>query len=108
MFDWFKVSWVAFVTLFYLLSAYITVKNNIHGGKWFLALILLNASPLWAIVSRYSKDVVLDAFIFDTILVVTYSIGLLYFTNSISKMGWSNYLGVGLMILGIFVFKRGI
>lgn len=99
---------MTFIALFYVLSAYITIKNNSLGGKWFWVMVLVNAMPLWAIVSRFSKDVVLDAFIFDLVLILGYSFGLLYFTQTLSKLGVINWLGITLMFLGLFLFKRGL
>jgi choline-glycine betaine transporter len=64
--------------------------------------------PPWVLISRFSKNIVLDAMIFDTVLVVTYSLGLLHFTNSWTKFQWNNWLGFALMFLGMFIFKKGL
>lgn len=103
-----RYSWVALIAIFYIFSAYITIKNNSLGGKWFWVMVMVNAMPLWALVSRYSKDIVLDAFIFDLVLVLGYSFGLLYFTHTLGKLGVTNWLGITLMFLGLFLFKRGL
>lgn len=104
----FRPTWATLVFFFYLLSAYITVKNNLNGGKWFWIMLISNAVPLWAVVSRYSKDVMFDTLLFDALLVLAYTLGLLWFTGGFSKLSWTNYLGLILFILGLFLFKRNL
>lgn len=100
--------WIPFITLLYIFQAFLTVKTNIHGGKWTWIMVAVCMLPPWVLISRYSKNLVLDAMIFDAILVIAYSFGLLHFTNSWSKFGLYNWLGFGMMILGVFIFKKGL
>lgn len=102
------LSWVPLVTILYLYQSFLSVKNNLQGGKWFWIYFAVSLITPWILVSRFSKDIVFDAFIFDTILVLSYSIGLLYFTNSLSKFGYNQWIGIGMILAGMLFFKRGI
>jgi hypothetical protein len=100
--------WTPLVALLYVLQAFLTVKTNLYGGKWTWIMLFFSVLPPWVLISRHSKNLVLDAMIFDAILVIAYSFGLLHFTNSWAKFEWYNWLGFGMMILGVFVFKKGL
>lgn len=106
-FYWY-LSWVPFITGFYYFQSWLTVQNNLHGQKWFWFYFCTSLLSSWPIISRYSKDVVWDAFIFDVAMVMSYSIGLLYFTNSFSKFSNNQWIGIFLIMVGMFLFKKGI
>lgn len=99
---------MAFVVLLYGLQGYLTIKNNQIGGKWFWFLAISSMLPCWAIVSRYSKDVVLDAIIYDVLLMVSYAVGILYFSNTFERLKVVNLCGIIMIIVGIYLFKRGL
>ncbi len=100
--------WVPFVTILFIIQSWLTVKNNTDGGMWFWIYFVSSLVTPWVLISKYSKDIILDAMIFDSILVVTYSVGLLYFTNSLTKLSFYQYVGCFLIGAGIFLFKKGI
>jgi len=106
-FYWY-LSWVPFITVFYFLQSWLTFKNNTDSNKWFWIYFSVTLISVWPIISKFSKDVVGDAFIFDIVMVLSYSIGLLYFTNSLSKFGYNQWIGIGLLFIGMILFKKGI
>lgn len=100
--------WVPFVTILYIIQSWLTVKNNIHGGGWSWAFFLVSLISPWVLISKFSKDLVFDAMIFDSILVISYSVGLLYFTNTMTKLSTFQFVGCFLILIGIVLFKKGI
>ncbi len=98
--------WVPVTVLIYLFQAWLTVKNNTEGGKWFWIFGLVSLFTPWFIVSKYSKNLMFDAVIFDCILILSFGIGLLYFTKS--KLSLEQLLGIVLIGFGIYMFKTGI
>lgn len=102
------LSWIPVTVGLYILQSWLTVKNNLEDGKWFWIFFVVSLFTPWVIVSKYSKNLVFDALIFDICLVLSYSIGLLYFTNSFSKFSWNQFVGIGLIVFGLFFFKKGI
>lgn len=102
------LSWVPFVTLLYVIQSWLTIQNNNHGGKWFWIFFLASLFTPWVLISKFSKDIMFDAMIFDAILVLSYTLGLLYFTNSFSKFSYPQWIGIFLILVGMVVFKKGI
>ena len=100
--------WIPFITVLYTLQSWLTVKNNLHGGNWSWIYFAASLLTPWVLISKYSKNLILDAMIFDSVLIVTYSLGLLYFTNSMGKLSYTQYLACLLILIGIFLFKKGI
>lgn len=96
------------VVLLYLVQSYFTIKNNQIGSKWFWFLTVSSMIPCWAIVSRFSKNVVVDAIIYDVLLTVSYAIGILYFSNTFERLKVINLCGIILIIVGLLLFKRGL
>jgi hypothetical protein len=97
--------WVPLFIVFSITCAWLSVKNNLVGGVWFWVLAASNIIPFWAFVSRYSKNLFLDALIYDFILLVCYTLGLLYF----SETRLTNYqiAAVVIYFFAFFVFKMG-
>ncbi len=93
---------VPVVCLSYVLTAYLSNLKSF----WFIW--LLNMVPLWAVVNKYSKDVVYDGVVFDVTMTISYTFAILYFTKSYGKLGLSQYLGLGMSLGGLFLFKRGL
>lgn len=100
--------WVPLVIADYILCAYLTHKNNLHGGAWFYFMWGMGFLPLWAFVCKYSKNVVFDGMLFDVLMTITYTLSILYFTKSFEKLGATQYIGLGTILCGLYLFKRGV
>lgn len=101
------ILWIPVVILQYLLIGFLTYKNNTSGG-WVAALWLAGAIPLWPLISRFSRDVVFDGLVFDVCMTVTYTLSVMFFTKAFYKFGLEQYMGLALILFGLFFFKRGI
>lgn len=89
-------------------SAYFSYKQNITGDKlWFFLTWVITCVPLWAIVSRYSKNLVLDATLFDVLVVVVFFFALAHFTGQLHTLRWFQYLGFGMIVAGSILMKIG-
>ncbi len=100
--------WVPIVILDYIMCAYLTNRNNLSGGIWFWAMWSTGAIPIWAMVSKYSKDVVFDGMVFDIVMTITYTLSILYFTKAFQKFGPFQYAGCLAIMAGLFLFKKGV
>jgi hypothetical protein len=67
---------------------------------WALGLI-----PLWGVVSRYSKNILIDGLLYDILMFLTYSISLCIFTKSWEKFTLINYIGLVGIIGGFICLK---
>ena len=95
--------WIPISILSFLLQAWLTYKNNVEGGKWLWIYTILGTLSLWPFISRYSKNLMFDALLFDLVLIVSYGIGIAYLTNV--KFEINQWIGMGIMFVGIILFK---
>lgn len=93
---------VPVVFLVHTLTAYWSNSKN------FWAIWVVGALPLWAFVSKYSKDVVFDGVVFDVTMTISYTLGILYFTKSYYKLGMAQYVGLLMSLGGLLLFKKGL
>lgn len=102
------IYWIPIVTLEYVLCAWLTYKNSNGGAPvWFWLSWGAGMIPLWTLIARQSRNVVLDGLIFDVTMTLVYTTSILYFTKSFSKFGLSQYLGLACLLGGMYLFKRG-
>ena len=66
---------------------------------WFVGAI-----PLWNFVSRYSKNLLADGFVYDLILLLSY-VGTLIYLGEASKFNVVQWIGLVFCILGITLIK---
>jgi drug/metabolite transporter (DMT)-like permease len=60
-------------------------------------------TPLWAIVSRHSKNIIFDAALYDVIMFVFFLLGMVFLTKeSLNKLQW---IGLFLLFTGLFLIK---
>ena len=94
--------WIPLEIVFNVFQAWLSSK--IQTGRFFFYLVWFFGSlPLWAIVAKYSKNMYVDALIYDSILVVSYSLSLLYFTETQLKP--INIVGLLLIFIAMVLIK---
>ena len=91
------------------IGAYTSNKSLEAGGmsKWFFINWACWCLPIWAIVTLYTKDVVFDGILYDIIMTLAFTIGIIYFTRAHEKMNVYNVGGVVLMLAGLVIYKLG-
>ena len=98
---WFYL-WVPLIMVFYAVSAWITTKNNVQGGKWFWIACAYGVVPTWQVISRYSTNIVFDSVLYDLIVTLTFGASLLYFSAATQKyVWWQAALGLAFAVLGL-------
>ena len=100
--------WIPLVVLIYSFQGFLTFKTNTvkDSDFWYRFYILFTMIPLWPVVCKYSKDVVFHAILFDVLLMISYAISLLYFTQSFSKFNNMHWISVLLIVFGLVLFKK--
>ena len=87
-------------------SSYFSYRQNLTQDKvWFFATWALGLIPMWPVVSRYSKNVVADAVLYDTIITLVYYVALLWFTGQFTVVRWWQVLGFVLALVGTVLVK---
>lgn len=88
-----------------ILSGWLSYKNN-HEPRYSLWLYLVGLLQVWVVVSKYSKNLVFDTILYDVIMTFGYVISVAYFTRPDVKL--INYVGFLMVIIGMFLFKKGL
>lgn len=97
----FTALWLSALTVAMTASSYFSYRQNITQDKiWFFLTWAIGVIPMWAIVSRYSKNLVADAVLYDTAIALVYYVALLFFTDGYASLRWWQVLGFFLAILG--------
>lgn len=94
--------WV-FVFLFNCVGAWINQLNNVSTG-WFWWACLVSMVPIFPIISRYSKSLLIDGLVYDVIIFFSYLITLLVLGcgKGITMIQW---VGFGITIIGVILMK---
>ncbi len=101
----FYITWIVSEILVVGFSAWLSYKTNLNS-KFFVAIYLFSLVQVWPFVAKFSKNLLFDAVLYDLILIITYTSVLIYFTKTDLKI--INYIGLGLLFLGMLLFKKGL
>lgn len=69
----------------------------------FIVMYVIGLFPLWSLVAKYSKSLFFDAILYDTILVVSYTLAMAYFTHTELKP--INIIGIALLFMAVVLIK---
>jgi hypothetical protein len=98
--------WIPIEILLYIGAAFLSIKiQQDKGWFWFGVNCFTAAIPLWGLIARKSTNIVFDGLLYDVILIVTYSIFLIYLSKDYSSMKLMNFVGAGMVMLGLIFFK---
>jgi hypothetical protein len=78
--------------------------NNKFGGAWFYYTWISFCIPLWAIMTKVSKDVVIDGMILNVLILFSY-FAVFYFFGEIQKLSTLNIIGIIMFIAGLILAK---
>ena len=95
--------WIPASIIFYIAMAWMSVYAK-NGWGWVIAMMLLQCFGLWPIIARYSKNIVFDAIIFDTLILLTF-FGVLMLMGQMESFKTSQWIGLVLAIAGILLMK---
>jgi hypothetical protein len=101
--------WPLCVVVLYGFHAYASFYNKGASGlKPFLLVwgIGLLITPLWATISRVSKNLMFDGMLFDVLLFITYSIIFMILEKHYLSFKIYNYIGFVFIIIGFILIKK--
>lgn len=96
------------VTLFaqYILVTYLSLKASREQTNMSLFFVwVFSLIPNWIMICKYSNDLVLAGFIYDFIVTLGWTIGVIIFEGK--SFTWSQYAGILFMVAGLLLFKKG-
>jgi len=94
--------WVI-IFIFNMVGAWINYLNNIKIG-WFWWACLISMVPMFPIISRFSKNLLLDGIIYDVVIFFSYLVTLIFLgcAKTVTLVQW---IGVVLTIIGCLLMK---
>jgi hypothetical protein len=92
-----------FVFVFNALGAWVNKLNN-DNPKWFWAACVISICPIFPIISRYTKNLLIDGIIYDVVIFLAYLIVLMMLGcgKSVTLIQWG---GVALTLIGVVLMK---
>ena len=99
--------WVPIVFIIYCILGYCSIKNNIPNSNiiWLYLVWIIGMIPGWAVVSRYSTNIVRDAFLYN--ISMYFAEMLIIILLSSIKLSYYQYGGIILIIFGFILFEIG-
>ena len=85
------------------MSAWLSTKVGNGGKLFFFGLWAWGMLPLWTVIAKYSKNIFYDALLYDGILLVSYTLAMLYFTQTELKP--INVFGLLLLFVAVILIK---
>jgi len=98
----FYAIWIPLAIIFNVVQAFLSTK--VASDKMFFFLIWAwGTLPVWALVAKYSKNLFFDAVLYDSIIIISYSLSLLHFTKTELKP--MNVVGLFLLFVSVVLIK---
>lgn len=95
--------WIPLVFLLYAAVAFTSKwAQDDPGWKWVAVLYVLNAVGLWPLVAKYSKNLMFDGLLYETIMFLGFY-GVLIIIGT--KLTVLQYVGVALVLIGLLMVK---
>lgn len=103
--NWHYLIWIPIVIIWYAVYAYVSkLSNDTKSTTSLIYVFILGLCPLWAIVTRISKNLIFDGMLYDIVLTLTFTITLIFLGGGKAFSNF-NWMGLFLVILG-FIFMK--
>jgi hypothetical protein len=98
--------WIPALILHTMFTMWASVRISEHHSIGALVAVqVLCLFSLWGGVSYFSRNLLLDGFVFDIVLFLSSAFFIALFSGRLSTIGWLHYLAISFMVLGISMFK---
>ena len=102
----FTISWLLVLAVLMTASAFFSVQQNTTGNiKLFFAIWAIGMIPMWAIISRYSRNLTADGLLYDFAITLIYYPALCYFSAEGFNLRWWHVLGFVLALAGVTLVR---
>lgn len=98
--------WIIFLILVSILSAYCAKLCNtkVPYGSIYVFISSIIGSLIWVWVTKISKNLIFDSILYDTILVITFTLSFVFLKYG-QFFTILNWIGVILAIIGLILMK---
>ena len=100
--------WIPLLVVLSVLGAYLSKLNSENAGwRYGIAMYLVGMVPIWVVVSKFSRNLLFDGMLFDTLLFVTYALTFcaLGVGATFTPLQW---FGCALMAVGGILLRVGV
>jgi len=89
-----------------IICAYLSKQNNTHGGWWsFVMYMSPLIIPAWLVISKHSKNLIIDGIIYDITLFIGYTVAIIILCKDDIQLSLAHIIGLLLAITGIILMK---
>jgi hypothetical protein len=102
-----NLGWWLIAVLFYMGQAWVSNKQNLNGGYWFWIAVFYSALPVWPLIAKASKNLLIDGMIYDVVLFFSYALTLMFLgcAKAFTAVQW---MGFALVMVGFLLLKARI
>jgi vacuolar-type H+-ATPase subunit I/STV1 len=99
--------WIPLLILTSLIGSYCAKLSNtgVKYGSLYVFLCSLFGVLSWIWVTKVSKNLVFDSILYDSIMVVTFTLGFVLLKCGTTEFGMINWAGLGLAVIGLIMMK---
>lgn len=105
----FYLFWIPSAIILMVVCGYFTLWANSDGPeswKWVGALYVLSLFGLWPLVAKFSKNLIVDALLYDMIIFFAFYLTMLHL-NVAEQFTVTQWVGTMMVIAGFIVIKVG-
>jgi multidrug transporter EmrE-like cation transporter len=100
--NWFYL-WVPILIGLHFAACKLSIMNQAGNNAAAVWMWIIGALPIWITISRFSRNILFDAMLYDSLLTLTYAVGIAYFGDKILTP--MNYVGMCLVFAGVLMVK---
>lgn len=91
----------------FIVFSYLSVKNNDLNNTYYWGILVwfIGAIPVWPFITRYSENIFKDSVIFNTIVISTITLSILYFSYNNIVLSKYNIIGFCMILLGLILIQ---
>ena len=103
--NWHYLLWIPVTVVYNTLVCWFAVRYNAkYFLKTYLSMTIVGLIPTWSLAAYYSKNLIFDGLVFDSVLVMTSPIIFCFLGEGHTFAVW-NWVGVGLVIAGLVLTR---
>lgn len=96
--------WIPCLMFSIFFMSWISCKSD-NEWKWFWILFLVGAVlQFWPWVARYTKNIVFDALVYDSVSVIMWTVSLMFWSKT--PVTYHQILGAFLVLIGLMLFQK--
>lgn len=92
--------------VWYVFYYWASKRNNDFGGWWMYIVLLLGVCPGWMLVSRWSKNLVLDGVLYDAVMASAFFLTM-YVVGAAAHFNWIQWVGALSCGVGLVMLRFG-